>query len=175
MRCTELGLCKYKRYLLVCLIFLYFMIMILNVVLEIFLNMKGIWIWIWKWNEYESDTWDWKKVYGYQNKIKPWLTEQVSIVLSKEVLLSWEIIYLSKSSLAKRTDQVQFTNKKYQSSNLANYGVLNGSILHNTIISVNCIIIVVVTCIRGNDTLSCALLKIHTNPIILGGADGGIL
>jgi hypothetical protein len=39
--------------------------------------------------------------------------------------------------------------------------------------SVKGIIIVVVTCTRGNNTLSCALLKIRANPVIFGGADGG--
>jgi hypothetical protein len=45
---------------------------------------------------------------------------------------------------------------------------MNGSLLHYTLMSGNCII-VVGTCIRGNNTL----LKIHADPVIFGGVVGG--
>jgi hypothetical protein len=52
---------------------------------------------------------------------------------------------------------------------------MNGSLLHYALMSVDCSIIVVVTCIRGNNALSCALLKIHAKLVYLDGQLEGFI
>ena len=91
-----------------------------------------------------------------------------------EALFSWETFYLLISSLTERTNQNTIHKQQIliiESNKL--WGALNhmhGLLLHYILMSVNCIIIVVV-CNRGNVILSCALLKIHVDPVhaIYGG------